>query len=464
MTPINFKLYNTQTRTIDNFKPLEEGKVGLYVCGITPYELSHIGHARCGVVYDTFVKFLRNTGWQVKHVQNFTDVDDKIINKSKELGIEPLKLAEQNIQAYKEDMAKLNVATPDVEPKVSTHINEIIDFIKVLNEKDVTYIHENGDVMYDVTKFENYGCLSHRNLDEQISGMRIDDSGKKNSEDFVLWKMAKKTENISWDSPWGAGRPGWHIECSAMAAKHLGDTFDIHGGGLDLVFPHHENEVAQSDAYNSGCKTVNYWMHTSLIKVDSEKMSKSLGNFFLIRDILKQFDGETIRLFLLGTNYNHSLNFSHRALEQSKSALERLYRSLENSKDVTSGVAIAKIMDKFYSHLANNLNTPLALSNMFKVSKQINVGIDKNEDVADLKATMLEMSEVLGLMTYNANTYLKDTSNLEISENEIEALISARQIAKDTKDWAKADEIRDKLLEKGIILKDSSEGTTWQKR
>lgn len=465
--PLNFKLYSTLTNTKEDFVPIEAGKVGLYVCGVTPYDFSHIGHGRGVVVYDTFARFLRETGWQVKYVRNFTDVDDKIIARANERGMEATALAQEFIEAFTEDAQKLNEVTPDVEPRVSTHMQEIIDMIQLLLDNGVAYVGDSGDVLLDTTKVDDYGKLSKKPLNDLIEGARVEVSDdKKTPTDSVLWKLAKPSEP-KWASPWGEGRPGWHIECSAMSAKHLGKTFDIHGGGMDLIFPHHENEVAQSEGAHK-CKSVNYWMHLAFINFDGEKMSKSLGNFKTIRDMLQLVSGEAIRLYMLGTHYRKQLNFTVDALQASETALEKLYRTLKRAVDLPQ--TDAQDLEHFYGYLADDLNTPKAQAEMFNTATDLNAALDQNnlEKAAVLKAKLVKMGASLGLLTYEPVKYLKGGYKAApegaMSDADVEQLVQERTTAKTEKNWARADEIRDLLKAENILLEDGAEGTSWVRK
>lgn len=466
--PLDFKLYSTLTNTKETFVPINEGQVGLYVCGVTPYDYSHIGHGRGIVVYDTLVRFLREEGWDVKYVRNFTDVDDKIIARANERGVEAIDLAQEYITAFTEDAAELNAKLPDEEPRVSTHMQEIIDFVQKLIDNDVAYVGKSGDVLLDTTKVEDYGKLSKKPLEDLVAGARVEMSDdKKNPTDFVLWKLAKP-EEPKWESPWGEGRPGWHIECSAMSAKHLGETFDIHGGGMDLVFPHHENEIAQSEGAHK-CKSVNYWMHLAFIQMDGEKMAKSVGNFATIRDILKIASGEAIRLYMMGTHYRKPLNFTVDAIYAAETALEKLYRVLKRAEDVVPAEEL-KGVGKFYDALADDLNTPQAQAELFSAATDLNVALTKGKPkrAAQLKANIIAMGESLGLLSYDPETYLKgghkEVVEGSISDAEIDTLIEERITAKADKNFARADEIRDTLKDQGILLEDSAAGTSWSRK
>ncbi len=462
-----FKLYNTLNRTVEDVTPIKPGHIGMYVCGVTPYDHSHIGHGRVYVVYDTLLRFLRSTGWQVKYVRNYTDVDDKIINRAAELGEAPDVLANTYINSFQADMAALNVTPPDVEPKVTTHIDAIVDLISKLTEKGIAYQAKNGDVLYDVSKFDGYGKLSQKPLDDCIAGARVAvDGAKRNPGDFALWKPMKPGEP-NWDSPWGKGRPGWHIECSAMAATHLGETFDIHGGGMDLTFPHHENEIAQSEGAH-GCQMVKYWMHVAFLQVNREKMSKSLGNFSTIKDVLEQVSGEALRLYYLQTHYRHPLDFTPEALNAAESALNKLYMTLDkaNKMGVLPHADAKTISEAELEPLTEDLNTPGALAMMFALQRHLNKMLDERDmdRASRALAGLRAWGDVLGIMAYDPEVYLKGSaSGGSILPEEVDALIAERNAARAGKNFAEADRIRDVLADQGIVLDDTAQGTTWRR-
>ena len=381
-------LYNTRTRDKAKFVPLQEGKVGLYVCGITVYDLSHMGHARTYLSFDILVRYLRHLGFDVKYVRNITDIDDKIIARANENGETFEALTKRTIGMMHEDFAAINLLEPDVEPTVSGHMDEIIDIIKILMDKGFAYHASNGDVLFDVSKFPEYGKLSKQDLDQLQSGSRVEVALDKNDPlDFVLWKPAKAGEP-AWQSPWGEGRPGWHIECSAMNKKHLGAHFDIHGGGSDLTFPHHENEVAQSCcAFDT--PYVNVWMHAGMVQVDDEKMSKSLGNFFTLRDVLQEHDAETLRFFLMSAHYRSQLSYSQDNITQAKAALERLYTALRGvSIDELTDLSYGGYLARFETAMNDDLNVPEAFSVLFDVAREINRNKDNAEEACKLAAVL----------------------------------------------------------------------------
>lgn len=464
------QIYNTLTRQKEQFKPLEDGKVGLYVCGVTVYDLCHIGHARTYVAFDVMVRVLRHLGYQVKYVRNITDVEDKIIKRAAENGEPPEQLVERNIEEMYRDFDALNLLRPDIEPRVTTHMEEIIDMIDVLVEKNHAYVADNGDVLFDVNSFPEYGELSRQNLEQLQAGARVEvEQTKRNPLDFVLWKMSKQGEP-SWQSPWGNGRPGWHIECSAMNSRELGQTFDIHGGGSDLTFPHHENEIAQSRCANS-CDYVNYWIHTGMVQVNQEKMSKSLNNFFTIRDVLQQYDAETVRYFLLTSHYRSQLNYSEDNLKQAKSALERLYtaiREVEINVDVNESSAQIDLADpyvlQFNQAVNDDFNLPEAQSILFEMAKELNkVKASDKQNASKLASTMVYLASLLGFLQQPPENFLKgESANDQAAE--IEAFIEQRAQARIDKNWALADEIRNKLDAMGIELEDAAGKTTWRKK
>ncbi|WP_220718341.1 cysteine--tRNA ligase [Agarivorans litoreus] len=456
------QIYNTLTRKKQAFKPLVEGKVGMYVCGVTIYDYCHIGHARTFVAFDTVARYLRWSGYELNFVRNITDVDDKIIKRAAENGESCDALTERFTKAMHADFDALNMLRPDIEPRVTTHMPEIIEVIEKLIANGHAYVADSGDVLFEVSTFADYGKLSLQNLEMLQAGARVEvEEDKRNPLDFVLWKSAKPGEPM-WDSPWGKGRPGWHIECSAMNMKHLGDVFDIHGGGSDLAFPHHENEIAQSCCAHK-TNYVNYWMHSGMVQVNKEKMSKSLGNFFTIKDVLEVYDPETVRYFLLSGHYRSQLNYSEDNLKQSRSALERLYTALRGIELVAVDEQVAAAYrEPFKAAMDDDFNTPEALPVLFELAKEINRVKESNAMLAGQYASLLiELSAVLGILTQNVETFLQGEHDSEVAE--IEALIAARNQARADKDWAAADIARNRLTEMGIVLEDGAAGTTWRK-
>ena len=463
------KLYNTLTQKKEAFVPIEEGKVRMYSCGPTVYNYFHIGNARPFIVFDVLRRFLEYIGYDVKFVQNFTDVDDKIINRSIEEGITAAEVADKYIAEYFKDADALGIRRADVHPRVSDHMPEIIEMIKELEARGLAY-NVDGNVYYQVDHFHDYGKLSKQSIDDLKSGARIDVNDEKRSPlDFALWKKKKDGEPY-WESPWGQGRPGWHIECSAMSRKHLGESIDIHGGGQDLIFPHHENEIAQSEG-SCGCKFANYWVHNGYININNEKMSKSKGNFFTVRDIAKHYDLEVVRMFMLMAHYRSPVSFSDELLGQAQNALERLYNAkyqmeylLENNKSEAASEDEKTWMDNlaqykkgFIDAMNDDLNTADAIAAIFELVRDTNSNLSEASSREAVKAALdlfKELTGVIGLAAKEKETDL---------EAEVEALIAQRQEARKNKDFALADEIRDALLAKGIILEDTREGVKWKK-
>lgn len=453
------KLYNTETKTKTDFVPSEPDHVTMYVCGPTVYSYAHIGNARPAVIFDMVARVLRTQFSKVTYVRNITDIDDKINAAAAAQGVDISVITEKFTQAYHQDLAALSVLAPDIEPKVTDHIAEIHQFIQSLIDKGHAYEAE-SNVLFSVSSFGAYGGLSKRNPDELLAGARIDvASYKKHPADFVLWKPSSD-DQPGWDSPWGRGRPGWHIECSAMSETHLGATMDIHGGGHDLVFPHHENERAQSCCAN-GADYVRYWMHNGFINIDKEKMSKSIGNVLLVRDLLEQAPGEAIRYVLLSAHYRAPLDWSDEILIQAKSSLDRLYGALRKLNDVIVPKDIGDQMpDAFRQAMLDDFNTPRALAELFALSKQANVA-ESLEEKAKLKAALIQSGEWLGLLQGDAESWFSGEVDDDDSA-EIDQLIVERNQAKADKNWARADEIRDILAGKKIVLEDGANGTTWR--
>lgn len=454
------QIHNSITRQKEDFVPITPGEIGMYVCGVTVYDYCHIGHARTFVCFDMIVRYLRYRGYKVKFVRNITDIDDKIIKRANEKGIAAKDLAEQFIAEMYQDFDKLNIARPDVEPRATDNIPEIIALAQRLIDKGYAYVAGNGDVMFAIDQFKNYGRLSGQKLDELEAGARVNvEKTKRNPFDFVLWKMAKEGEPY-WDSPWGKGRPGWHIECSAMNSKLLGTNFDIHGGGSDLIFPHHENEIAQSCcAFDT--KYVNYWMHSGMVMINDEKMSKSLGNFFTIRDVLKQYDPETIRFFLLSAQYRSALNYSQDNLDNAKSSLSRLYTALRDIK-VGEAKGGEEYVERFKAYMDDDFNTPGALSVLFELAKAINTS--EGAEAEGLAGRLVELGGVLGILYQDPVKYLQgQTEGSDDDVAKIEALIEERKQARARKDFAAADAARDELTKMGVVLEDGPQGTTWRR-
>lgn len=448
-------LYNTLTRSKEAFKPLVAGKVGLYACGITVYDHCHLGHGRSMVAFDVIVRYLRYLGYAVTHVRNITDIDDKIIVRANERKIPMGELTEYYIDAMHRDLSALQVLPPTLEPRATGHMPSIISLIERLVDKGVAYVSESGDVCYEVAQFAEYGKLSHKDIEGLVSGSRVEIVKEKRSPlDFVLWKSAKPGEPF-WPSPWGDGRPGWHIECSAMAMEALGEQFDIHGGGSDLQFPHHENEIAQSEAVTHK-PFANYWMHVGMLQVDYEKMAKSTGNFLTIADVLTQHHPEVIRYFLLSSHYRSPLNYSHDTVLNAKKALTRLYQAIAPFDALNQDVPDPYWVEKFTAAMDDDVNTPEALAVLFELTHAIN----KHKD-PKLASTLRHLSQILGLLQAPADLFFKaGLSDLEKAE--IEALIAERQAAKSNKQWERADTLRDALTAKGVELADGVDGTSWR--
>lgn len=454
------QIHNTITRQKEDLVPITPGELGMYVCGVTVYDFCHIGHARTFVSFDMIVRYLRYRGFKVKYVRNITDIDDKIIKRANEKGVSAKELSEEFITKMYEDFDRLNIARPDVEPRATDNIPEIIALVERLIKKGFAYVAGNGDVMFAIDAFKNYGRLSGQKLDELEAGSRVEvEKTKRNPFDFVLWKMAKEGEPF-WESPWGNGRPGWHIECSAMNSKVLGQHFDIHGGGSDLIFPHHENEIAQSCcAFDT--KYVNYWLHSGMVMINDEKMSKSLGNFFTIRDVLKQYDAETVRYFLISAQYRSPLNYSQDNLDNARASLARLYTAL---RDVKAGPACGgdEYVERFTKFMDDDFNTPGALSVLFDLAKAVNTS--SGTEAEGLAGRLLELAGVLGLLTQDPVKFLQGQSDgADDDVALIESLIEERRAARANKDFAAADAARNKLTEMGVVLEDGPNGTTWRR-
>lgn len=478
------RVYNTLTKQKEEFVPINPGKANIYVCGVTPYNHPHIGNARPFVTWDVIRRFLEHEGYDVLHVQNFTDIDDKIINTANKEGVEWFNICNRYIESYFEVMDKLNVRRAHVYPRVSEHIDDIIKTVQTLIDNGYGYVVD-GDVYYSVEKFKYYGQLSGRNLDDMLAGARIDvDDRKKNPMDFALWKSAKPGEH-SWTSPWGQGRPGWHIECSTMSMKYLGETFDFHGGGSDLIFPHHENEIAQSEGCTNCHPFVHYWLHNGFITVDNEKMSKSLGNFFMVIDILEHFDPETLRFFIVSTHYRSPLDFSDERLKEAQKSLGRLRQAQETLGELSammsagateSSLVLRKkaveLRDAFMEAMRDDFNTALAISHMFALAKEINIynkevvdaqGKPDGKLVAILNDVFAEMCSIIGVLETKAAV-----APTEAGDNKeaalVEMLIQMRQDARASKNYALADQLRNQLTAIGIVLQDTPQGVKWSKQ
>lgn len=456
-------IHNSLTKQKELFTPIEPGKVRLYVCGMTVYDLCHIGHARVMVVFDVVTRYLRASGYDVTYIRNITDIDDKIIARANENGESITSLTERFIAEMHQDADALGVLRPSAEPKATESMPQMLDMIRTLIDKGLAYAADNGDVYYDVSEFPEYGKLSGRNIEELRAGERVAvNDAKTDPLDFVLWKAAKP-EEPAWESPWGRGRPGWHIECSAMSSHCLGPQFDIHGGGQDLQFPHHENEIAQSEGAHD-CQYVNYWMHNGFVRIDDEKMSKSLGNFFTVREVLQQYTPEVVRYFILTSHYRSPLNYADEQLDQAKKALTRYYSALR-------GVSVDKSVDwqqdadygdRFKQAMDDDFNTALALSVMADVRQALNKAQENGDQVQEnyLAGLLYSFGNVLGLFQQDPEQFLAGD---EDDSAQIEALIAERNQARADKDWAKADEVRDKLTAMGIVLEDAAGKTSWRR-
>ena len=454
------KIFNTLSGEKEQFEPIEKNNIRMYVCGMTVYDDTHIGHARTFLSFDLIVRYLRFIDYKVHYIRNITDVDDKIISRANELGIDPEELTERYINSMDNDFESLGMIKPDAEPRATENISSIISLIEILIEKGHAYEGE-SDVYFSTESFSSYGKLSRRNLDDMLAGARIDiDLDKKNPTDFVLWK--KNTDGLKWESPWGPGRPGWHIECSAMSMDALGETFDIHGGGSDLKFPHHENEIAQSECV-TGKEFAKLWMHTGSLRIDKEKMSKSLNNFITIKDALHDHSSEVLRFFLISSHYRSPLNYSDEGLKEAKNSLDRLYNSLEGLQCLDKNFDKSEYSEKFHDAMQDDFNTPSAISILFDLVRQINTFKKKNETekANSLASELVQLSGILGILQKSFEDYF--TSEASLSNAEIENFILKRNQARANKDFALSDKIRDELLEKGISLEDKESGTIWKK-
>lgn len=481
---MTIKVYNTLTKQKEEFVPIHPGKANIYVCGVTPYNHPHVGNARPFVTWDVIRRFLEHEGYDVTHVQNFTDVDDKIINTANKEGVQWFDICNRYIDSYFEVMDKLNVRRAHVYPRVSEHINDIIATVQCLIDNGYGYVVD-GDVFYSVEKFKYYGQLSGRNLEDMLAGARVDvDDRKRNPMDFALWKSAKPGEP-AWDSPWGPGRPGWHIECSTMSMKYLGESFDFHGGGSDLIFPHHENEIAQSEGCTGIHPFVHYWLHNGFITVNEEKMSKSLGNFFMVIDILEHYDPETLRFFIVSTHYRSPLDFSDARLTEAQKSLARLRQAQETLGELSEMMSagptadslalrdkVKELREAFMEAMRDDFNTALAISHMFALAKEINIyhkavvdaGIKPDGKlVALLNDVLAEMCSIIGVLEKTAAPAAEEAGDSKEAEL-VEMLIAMRQDARKNKNYALADELRNKLSEIGIVLQDTPQGVKWSKQ
>ncbi|MFP6844976.1 MAG: cysteine--tRNA ligase [Thalassolituus sp.] len=455
---MSLQIYNTLTRQKETFKPLVEGKVGMYVCGMTVYDFCHLGHARAFLAFDLIVRYMRHIGLDVNYIRNVTDIDDKIIKRANENGEPFLDLVDRFANAMNQDFDQLGIGRPTHEPRATAHIDDIIKLVSTLIDKGFAYAVPNGDVYYRVRKFDGYGKLSGKVLDDLEAGSRVDvDTDKEDPLDFVLWKAAKPDEP-HWESPWGIGRPGWHIECSAMSTCCLGETFDIHGGGPDLKFPHHENEIAQSEAA-TGKTYANTWIHAGALRLGEEKMSKSLGNFFTIRDILEKYDGEVVRFFLISSHYRSHVSYMDNSLDDAHGKLERFYNALQEANVGDAADIDNEYSQRFHAAMDDDFNTPEAIAALFDLVREVNK--TTGEEQQALAGQLKYLGGVLGCLQADPQTFLQAGAGDDAAW--IEEMIAKRIAAKKAKDFATADAVRDELVAKGIVLKDGPEGTVWTK-
>lgn len=454
------KIYNSLTQKKEIFEPIQKGKVNLYVCGVTVYDYCHVGHARTYVAFDVLVRYLRSRGNDVTYVRNITDIDDKIIKRANENKEDFMQVVNRYVDAMHEDFKALQLLEPEHSPRATEYIDPMVQFIQKLIADGYAYVADNGDVYYEVRKFKKYGELAHRDLDKLESGARVEVvEVKRDPLDFVLWKLAKPNEPF-WESPWGKGRPGWHTECCVMSMHLLGEHFDIHGGGKDLIFPHHENELAQSEAVTQK-KFVNTWMHAGFLQINKEKMSKSLGNFFTIRDVLKEYPSEVIRYFLVTSHYRSPLSYSDEALNLARSALNRFYTALRDLP-IATAAENTEFESKFLEAMDDDLNTPIALSQLFELAHEIQRIREKDSHMASqLGALLKKLGGVLGILQLDPEVFLK-AGQEHVDVAKIEELISARNEARKTKNWAEADRVRTELEEMNVVLEDASGNTTWK--
>jgi cysteinyl-tRNA synthetase len=457
------KIYNSLTRSKDEFRPIVPGKVGMYVCGMTVYDLCHLGHARVMVVFDVVARYLRAKGFDVNYVRNITDIDDKIINRANDNG-EPFgALTDRFIEAMHADSDALGILPPDAEPRATAHMEDILRMVQTLIDKGYAYPADNGDVYYSVSAFDGYGRLSGKDPEDLRAGARVEvGEAKRDPLDFALWKAAKPGEP-AWDSPWGRGRPGWHIECSAMSTCCLGNHFDIHGGGADLQFPHHENEIAQSEGA-TGERFVNTWMHNGFVRINEEKMSKSLGNFFTVREILERYRPEEVRYFILTSQYRSPLNYDDEHLDNARAALTRFYTALRGLPMDAAVAGGETFTERFFAAMDDDFNTPEALAVLFDLVRELNRLREEDEPAAaGLAAELRRLGGILGLLQDDAEGFLKSGSGGGLSDADVEALIQARADARKSRNWAEADRVRDQLQEAGIALEDGPQGTSWRR-
>jgi len=476
---MTIRIYNTLNRKKELFEPVKQGRVGMYVCGPTVYDSCHIGHARSILTFDVIARYLKAKGFEVTYVRNFTDIDDKIIYRANQIGIACNALAEKYIDEFYEDMDALNVERPTIEPRATEHIAQIIKVIEILIDKGIAY-QIDGDIFFAIESFKDYGKLSGRRLEDMEAGARVNiDERKHNPFDFALWKSAKPGEP-AWDSPWGNGRPGWHIECSAMSTEYLGETFDIHGGGKDLIFPHHENEIAQSEGA-FGKPFARFWIHNGFVNINQEKMSKSLGNFLMIKNILKSFHPEAVRLFLLSSHYRSPIDFTDKAMDEASAGLDKIYALLERVEEKKELSEINNLEPgKYYKHFCeamdDDFNTARGIGVLFDAVRNINRLLDKNKeglsqeatrDIISCKSDILKIGSILGILFESPETYFEEKKSNDIEQRAIdpaviEDMVKEREKARDEKNWAEADKIRDQLVAMNILIEDRPEGTIWK--
>jgi len=451
------QLFNSLSKQKETFKPLVEGQISMYVCGVTVYDHCHLGHARCMVVFDMMSRYFQHLGYQLKFVRNITDIDDKIIRKAQELNCNFEDVSQRFIQSMRDDASALLLKAPDVEPLATEHIQEMQNLIQILLNKNIAYVADNGDVCFAVEHFKDYGKLSRQNIEQLLAGVRVEvDTSKRSALDFVLWKRSKAQEP-SWPSPWGDGRPGWHIECSAMAMTHLGAQIDIHGGGLDLQFPHHENEIAQSEAC-TGKQFANYWLHVGLLQINQEKMAKSTGNFLTIKDALNQFPAEVIKIFFMNAHYRSPLNYTEDRLNDAHKSLARLYQTVKNVQSLGDKLD-SSWMDRFDAAMNDDFNTCEALALMFELANEIN-----RSQNGHLLPSLKAMGNILGILQLDPQAFLQSAHrDSTLGDAEIQALIEKRRIARMNREFAVADQIRQDLLSFGIELEDKPNGTSWRR-
>ncbi len=473
-------LFNTLTRQKEQFVPARGKQIGMYVCGVTVYDYCHVGHARAAIVFDTLYRYLQYLGYEVRFVRNFTDIDDKIINRANEEGIDWQEVNRKYIEAFYQDMEKLNIGSPTIEPKATDHIPEMLDMIQSLVDQEKAY-ESDGNVFYSIKSFKEYGCLSGKKIEDLKSGARVEvNETKRDPLDFALWKKSKPGEPF-WSSPWGPGRPGWHIECSAMSKKYLGDTFDIHGGGKDLVFPHHENEIAQSCGC-TGKAPARFWVHNGFVNIDKEKMSKSLGNFFSIREVCKKYHPEVLRFFLISSHYRSPIDFSEKNLEDGTKVLSRFYEGLASARKKIKELDLASIPEfkkkvkehpltrNFETAMNDDMNTAVVMAHMNEELRNLNTAVKKQAGIEDLAVAVQaweEAGKILGLFSKTPQNFEKElfeikNQNLNLNVEKIEKLITDRNSARQAKNWAEADRCRDELIQIGILIEDTPNGTEWK--